>query len=417
MLAYDGTIYQVLLSSTSSTTIANVRRAIWSGNRMISKPPTISNISSFPSCGQHVYLSTTSTKNSTTANPMLRLPAAAACVADTSRGRPILLVADVVRSKENQKQYVLVYQLRPSTKKISLLVELPLPSTTVTSIQITEGPTISCIGNGKVYIYTPNRIVEIRNAVCSDHNLGEKHFRNFKDYDASVAIEEPSEIVSERRQWHQTTYRPRFGQFFKVPVTGQGPLLYQEITGRTTDATTVNAETENDGDTETVLGRLVVGISTELAINSSNNSSRNQTQERIVIKVANNLQTWCSRSRESIDCAAYGVSPKTMCVATTLQRFDGIVTHQLQEIVLNSRNGRLKNVVNESLKTTTGLPCRPMSMMITTTTTATPLAVILQLSVDLHPDIPRTVLLNNSLKRKGSLNVVSTFNSIMAMFR
>ena len=101
--------------------------------------------------------------------------------------------------------------------------------------------------------------------------------------------------------------------------------------------------------------------------------------------------------------------------------------HQLRELSLSSGASTVP-------LTTTRLPCRPTSMLVVATA-ATELAIVLSMSIDLHPDVPRTVLLNKQQqgggrgrgKRKrrgggggggggGSLNVAATYGPMLAVF-
>ena len=405
MFSHDGTVYQVLFeqtkesSSSSSTTTeiqAQTRRAIWSGNRLISKPPTISNIA----ISKHTLIKT---KPAT-----LRAPVTCQAVTDIATGRTLLLVLDLVRTLSNGIALV-VYQLRSSTRELSLFLEIPLPeaiiasdSTTATwpDIQIKDGPVISCVSNGKIFICSPLDLNDTRTTGSLNQNQTAMEWTP-KDIDRNVAMENNAT----QKPWHRTTYRARSAgsQFIAVPQSGTGPFIYQERLVHKNETIT----------------SLVINYSfNQINITNTNTTSNNNSN---LSNIANIINTWCGSINATIDCVGYGNSGSgdaILCLAMTTIRHDSSVVHTLLELSLNENRYNNNNKTTTSIaKTTTTLPCRPTSMVLFSTHTSD-LSIVLNLSIDIHPDVPRTVLLQRCTNRstQNELNVIDTFNATSSVF-
>ena len=291
MLSHDGVVYQILFSVLS----VEVRRAIWSGKRLISKPPTSSLIPVLPSCGPYQPYTTTTTPSTDTS---LRSPSAVNAVTDLASGLTVLLIADLVTNEQNET-FVAVYKLQTSTKTISLVVELPLPvpASTQVHLELTHGPTVSCVCQGQIYLYS-----------CTPMSDNRKTEWQSKDVDLGVAQSTKMMVAASgtddddsgkrEQQWRRTTYHPQStgGRFAPVPCTGAGPLLFQEFnTTQVVEILVVQAETSrNGGEGE---------------------------KSRLVLQVSTLLQAWC-HCNDTMDAVAYGVDPPIVCLASTTIQHD-----------------------------------------------------------------------------------------------
>ena len=260
-VSFDGAIYQILFTTPPQpnddahhATTVQVRRAFFSGGRLLPKPPKESTLA-----GPHGQLR----KKLATVN----------AVADLSLGRTVVLVADLVTDPQHHC-FLNVYQLRTATQTLTPVVSLPLPVSVefdqLSHVTVSPGPTISCVVAGNVntvYVYSPHPV--------RDHHVQRQDAWLSKDHDSNVVAEadpgqdddgDDHDGSGAGRSWHRTAFRAHGtgGRWTSVAASGCGPLVFQEV--QTTS-----------GATGVVAATLVVGA-----------GHRSPVQH-----VAGLLQSWC----------------------------------------------------------------------------------------------------------------------------